>query len=210
MSDYEHINQIVQHIFAYGSFWVYAVIWMACFIENLFPPFPGDTFILVGGALVGLGRLELVPLMLVVNSAGMSSVMLLYLFGRKKGRDFFLKRDYKYFSAQDVQDMGRKLDDHGIWIMSVSRFVVGFRAAIAVAAGIGRYSAWRTFIFSLVSYVAFSSLIVYVSMKVMHHFEAIKKFVSAYNWAFWAVLALIVGWWVIRRYRQLKKRKHEK
>ena len=208
MTEYQQINQFVEYLFAYGSFWVYAVIWLACFVENIIPPFPGDTFIFAGGALVALGRLDLVTLMIVVNVAGMASVMLLYEFGRKRGRGFFMERDYKYFSARDVQEMSRKLDAHGTWVMLISRFVVGVRAAIAVAAGIGHYSAWRTLIFSLASYLIFTSLVVFVSMKVVHNFDRIRGFIATYNWAFWIVVVSIITWWIVRRYRQLHKRKH--
>ncbi len=83
MSDsYSHISELLDYLFAYGPILVYLVIFTACFIENLFPPFPGDTFILAAGALVGLERLTLIPAMIAVLSGGISSVMILYYLGK--------------------------------------------------------------------------------------------------------------------------------
>ena len=57
--DLTKINQLLDFIFTYGPFWVYLALFAACFIENVFPPFPGDSFIVGAGALVAVGRLDL-------------------------------------------------------------------------------------------------------------------------------------------------------
>ena len=147
----EQINEYLDAAFAYGPIWVYAVIAVACFVENIFPPFPGDTFIIAAGALVGFERLDITSTIICVNTAGMLSVMALYLVGRRLGRGFFVRRNYKYFDADDVHRMERDLDRYGGLIILASRFVVGLRAALAIAAGIGRYSAGRMVLFSTIS-----------------------------------------------------------
>ena len=47
----EQISQWLDYIFSFGVGWVYVALFVACFIENIFPPFPGDSFIAVAGAL---------------------------------------------------------------------------------------------------------------------------------------------------------------
>ena len=82
----EQINQLLDLIFAYGSVWVYLAIFTACFVENVFTPFPGDSFIVAAGGLVALGRLDLVLTIIIIVVGGIASVMLLYTMGRRFGR----------------------------------------------------------------------------------------------------------------------------
>ena len=57
---------------------MYVVLFAACFLENVFPPFPGDTFIAAAGALVAADRLHFGITLVVMMAGGMTSVMLLY------------------------------------------------------------------------------------------------------------------------------------
>ena len=55
----QQVSEWLDLIFSYGTFWVYLILFAACFIENIFPPFPGDSFIAAAGGLVALGKLSL-------------------------------------------------------------------------------------------------------------------------------------------------------
>ena len=72
-----YIIEFLDSIFSYGAFWVYLVLFAACFIENLFPPFPGDSFIIAAGGLVALQRLDLTLTAATILVGGVSSVMAL-------------------------------------------------------------------------------------------------------------------------------------
>lgn len=206
----DQVNVYLDHFFAYGPFWVYLIIWLACFLENIFPPFPGDTFILAGGALVALDRLEVGWLLAAVNIGGMLSVMLLYYLGRRFGHDFFMRKNYKYFSADDVIRMEARLARHGAWILGLSRFIFGVRSALAISAGIGRYPAIRTAVFSLLSYLAFSSLLIYVAITLIENLDLIEYYLVTYNSIVWPLVVLLAGLWVFRRYRQIRQRRAAK
>lgn len=205
----DQVNGYLDALFAYGPVWIYLAILVACFIENVIPPFPGDSFILAGGVLVGLGRLELGWVLAMANLGGMSSVLVLYFLGRRFGHAYFMSRNFRYFSADDVVRMERRLDQHGPWIMMASRFLFGIRSVLAIAAGIGRYSVVRTAGYSLISYLAFSGLLVYVAMKLVEHFGVIRGYFAAYSTVIWALVILIVGIWMVRRFLILRRSRLE-
>jgi hypothetical protein len=50
-----HINLFLDQLFQHGPLLVYVVLFFACLIENLFPPFPGDSFVAAAGALAAAG-----------------------------------------------------------------------------------------------------------------------------------------------------------
>jgi len=200
-----HITAFLDGVFRFGSIWVYLVVFLACFIENLFPPFPGDSFIVAAGGLVALQRLDFVPTMILVLAGGISSVMVLYYFGKGYGRKFFEKKDFKYFSTKDIAAMEIRLKKWGAFILVFSRFMVGIRAAVAVAAGIGRYPATLMFFYSTVSYFLFTVLLMFLAIGTVEHLETIKTYSIRYNLIFWPITIVIVAVYFFRKFLFFKK-----
>lgn len=201
------LNGLLDQIFAYGPFWVYAMIFAACFIENIIPPFPGDTFILAAGGLVALNRLDLITTVLVVLTGGMSSVMLLYYLGRHYGREFVIRRNYRWFTVDDVTRMEERLENYGGLILVSSRFILGLRSALAIAAGIAHYYPVRMFFYSLISYIIFTGLLVTLAIKLVENFSLIEQYVRTYNIIVWPIVGLLIGLFVWRRLRRYRTRK---
>ena len=199
------IDQFLDYLFAYGPFWVYLVIFVACFVENLFPPFPGDSFIAAAGGLIAVSRLDFLVTFLIVIAGGISSVMLLYFFGKNYGRDYFMRKDFKYFSADDILKMEQKFSKWGVLILIVSRFVVGLRAVLAIVAGIGRYRALKMLIFSVVSYILFTSLVMYIAIKLVENFERIEYLFKTYSAIVWPLMVLLLVLYFARKFVTVRK-----
>lgn len=204
--DPQQIGRYLDYLFTYGPVLVYTVLFAACFVENLFPPFPGDSFIAAAGALVGAGRLELGLSFGLVLAGGLSSVMIMYILGRRFGRDFFMAKDYRYFSAEDILAFERKLDRWGALLMISSRFVLGLRSAIAVGAGIARYPAWRMVLYSLISYVLFTGIVFFLAMVVVDNLGRIAEYFQTYNMIVWPIVVAAVAALIIWKVRQVRAR----
>ncbi|HVP06859.1 MAG TPA: DedA family protein [Candidatus Acidoferrum sp.] len=200
------LNQYLDLLFTYGPVWAYVILFAACFIENIFPPFPGDSFIVAAGGLVALDRLSLITSMLVIIAGGMTSVMVLYFVGKNYGRDFFLRKNYKYFSVDDIGKMEAKLGKWGALILICSRFVVGVRAALALAAGVGRYPTVGMVIYSTISYLIFTSLLMYASINLVEHIETIEYYFTTYDRIVYPILIVLVILWLVRKYWAIKKK----
>lgn len=201
----QQIEQLLDFIFRWGPGWVYATLFFACFIENVFPPFPGDTFVVAAGALVGLDRLHLVPTVLIVNVGGMMSTMFMYYLGRRFGRSYFLEKDYRYFPAEDILRMENAFTRWGAPILIVSRFVVGMRVALAIAAGIARYPVGLMVLFSAISYLLFTGLLIYAAMVLVENLDTIRYYFDRYNSIVWPLVAAIVILVVVRQVRKARK-----
>lgn len=204
-----NINLFLDQLFAKGPLVVYLVLFAACFIENIFPPFPGDTFIAAAGALVAADRLNFVLSLVVIVSGGMASVMVLYFLGRNYGRDYFIRKNFKYFSALDVVKMETRLQKWGALVVLVSRFVIGIRTALAVASGIARYDTAKMVIFSTVSYLAFTGLIMYLAASVVRNFDEIEQMFSAYTKIIWPILVAGVVIFVAHRFWVLHRKRRK-
>lgn len=199
------INALLDQVFTYGSFWVYLAIVAACFLENIFPPFPGDSFIVAAGGLVALGRLDLVISLTLIVVAGMSSVMLLYFMGRRFGRSYFVRKNFKYFSTADIARMEERFNRWGAVILIGSRFVVGMRSVLAVVAGISRYPASRMALFSTVSYIIFCSVLFFAAFKLVENLETIEYYIRTYNQIAVTLVTILVVLWIVRKVRARRK-----
>ncbi|MBU0982594.1 MAG: DedA family protein [candidate division Zixibacteria bacterium] len=193
------INQYLDYVFAYGTFWVYAAIFLACFIENITPPFPGDSFIVAAGGLIAVSRLTPLYVLISVIGGGMCSIMVVYYLGRRYGRDFFMRKNYRLFSAADIVEVEAKFKRHGGWLLIVSRFVVGFRVILALAAGMGKYSATKMAVYTGISYVMFASLLVYLGYKLIEHLDVIEHYFKTYNYIGWPLVAVLVVLYIVRK-----------
>ncbi|MFH1374035.1 MAG: DedA family protein [bacterium] len=206
LEDPQQITQFLDSIFSHGTVWIYLIIVVACFIENILPPWPGDSFVVAAGALVGAARLDFVPALLSVVVGGMSSVMLVYFLGRKYGHDYFMRRDFKYFSASDIVKVEGYLKRWGGVILIFSRFVVGFRSPLALVAGIGRYHAAKMLLYSLVSYLIFAVLLLYIAMMAVENLDRIGDFIVGYSRVILLVLAMMLAVYIFHRFRKLRGR----
>jgi len=199
------INEILDLIFSYGSFWVYTVIFLACFIENLIPPFPGDTFIIAAGALVAVNRIDLVISFLTVVTGGILSVMIIYYLGKNRGYAFFKKKNYRLFTSRDIDKSEIYFNKYGALIIIFSRFIVGFRSGLALVAGIGRYHIMKMFIYTLVSYILFVSLLYYISIITVENIDRLEYYIRTYNQIVWPLLILLVVFYIIFKMRNSKR-----
>ena len=82
--------------------------------------------------------------------------------------------------------------------------MVGFRVALAVAAGIGRYSVGKTFFYTLISYLLFAGLLAYLGFKLVTHFDVIEHYFRTYNAIVWQILISAVVVFVARRFLQTR------
>jgi membrane protein DedA with SNARE-associated domain len=199
------ISEFLDGMFRYGTLWVYLILFAACFIENVFPPFPGDSFIAAAGGLVALERLDFAITMIVIMLGGISSVMVLYYFGNNYGRKYFEKKNFKYFSVSDIALMESRLQKWGAFILVFSRFMVGIRSAIAVAAGVGRYEAILMLFYSTVSYFLFTVLIMFLAISAVENLEAIKNYFIRYNLVIWPIMTIAIAGYFFRKFLFFRK-----
>ena len=169
--------------------YIYLILFSVAFIENIFPPFPGDTFTIIGGYLAALGKLNVFLTLGMVCAGTLLSVMLIYYISLHHGRAFFTRHDYKIFNFEDIARVQRWFARFGVWTLIFSRFVVGGRVAIAAAAGMGSYPAGRMTLYSLISAVLFHGTLIALAF-VMHVY--IQDLVKGFN-IYGKIILVIVG-----------------
>lgn len=176
--------------------YIYFFLFGIAFMENLFPPIPGDTFTIIGGYLAATGKLALIPTVAVILLGTVSSVMVVYLIGYHGGHEYLARKNFRIFSVEDLAKVDRWFARHGAGTLLVSRFIVGGRVAIALGAGISKYPPERMLLFTTISTVVFQGLLVGLAY-ILH--ASVDSLVDGFNWynkIILAVLAVVVILWL--------------
>lgn len=186
-------NEALAMIDSINPVYIYLILFGIAFIENLFPPIPGDTFTIVGGYLAAIGKLSLLPTVLFITFGTISSVMLVYILGYRGGKEYFERKNYRIFNAQDVNRVDSWFDKYGAMILIVSRFIVGARVAVAIGAGISKYPTARMVIYSYISAVLFHGLLIAMAFLFEAYVDNLVEWFSLYS----KIVLVVVGGFVI-------------
>jgi len=201
------INEFLDRLFVYGPWLIYVALFTASFIENIFPPFPGDFFTLTGGALAASGRLEMTGVFIAVYLGGISSLMFVYYLGRRYGRDYFVKKNFRYFTADDIHKLEEWFARRGLYLILFNRFIVGARAVITLVAGIGNYRANRMFALASISFWLFNGILLFSTYLFVVNFETITYYFHLYERIVWPIIVVMAILFVIVKIRKARKGK---
>ena len=87
------MDLIINYLQTLPDSFIYLALGLSAFVENLFPPIPGDTMIAFGAFLVGTGRLAFFGVYLSTTLGSLLGFMVLFWLGSYLGRKFFIERD---------------------------------------------------------------------------------------------------------------------
>jgi membrane protein DedA with SNARE-associated domain len=179
---------------------VYALLFGAALLENIVPPVPGDTVVVFGGYLAGLGRLTLPATFVVVTLGSWCGFMVYYGLGRWLGRTGVHAWLGRWISPAALQHGEGWVRRHGHWVVLANRMLPGARSVISLAAGFAGLRADLVGALALLSGLAWSALLVGAGYLIGEEWQRILGVLQAYNEAVLALLGLAaallgVRWW---------------
>lgn len=200
------IDSILEWLGSLPPLLVYLVVGVIAAVENVFPPVPADVVALFGGFLSGQGDENPWVMFLVVWLGNLSTALLMYWVGRRKGTEFFRGRIGRMIlQPKQMEKLSRFYQRHGTIVIFVSRFLPMFRAVVPIFAGTSKVGFWRAAIPMALASAAWYGLIVYLGATAGENWEQIRSAVeSSGKWLALAaaVVAVAVGWWWWRSRRE--------
>ena len=190
---------------------VFVFIFFASSAEYFFPPFPGDTILLFGAFLVGRGYLPPHWVFISATLGSFAGSMALYVFGATKGRKYFLKKNYRFFSTSRVQSLENIFRRKwGGMIIVLNRFTPGFRSFFFVAAGIAKMPAVKVSIYSFTSIVVWNFGIMYIGYEAGLNWKDLRLYLEVYSYTIFTILSVIIAIYAIYKAVQMiiKRRKN--
>ncbi len=115
---------------------LYLILGFSAWLENVFPPIPGDTITALGAFLVGIDRLSFEGVFVSTSLGSVSGFITLYLLARFFGRDLVLRWGKRYFTEDSLIKAEERLRTRGYIVVFLNRFMPGIRSVISVVSGI--------------------------------------------------------------------------
>lgn len=205
MAPLDRLGALLSDVVARTGAWAPAVLFFGSFVEYVFPPFPGDTIVLLGAWYVVQGQLSWQASFAAVSAGAMLGAYLDWCFGRAVGA-----RLAQRASARGPLDQGRlaRFEEgyrrHGPWLLAANRFLPGVRAFLFVAAGAARVPLREVLFFGGVSAVAWNAVLLVAGALVAKNFAELTALLSRYTGAVGVGVAVAAALWGVRAY--LKRR----
>lgn len=184
---------------------VYAVLGAGSALENLFPPVPADTFILLGGFLAGRGKVDAWTVFAVTWGCNVASALAVYGIGHRYGPTFFeVGLGRHVLTRHQLERLGHFYGRWGTFAIFFTRFLPGLRAVVPAFAGVTH----RRFLPVALPLGAASAIwygaLVWVGATTARNLETIVAWLADANrWLLGAALVLVVAigvwWWRSRR-----------
>ncbi|HSE02512.1 MAG TPA: bifunctional DedA family/phosphatase PAP2 family protein, partial [Methylomirabilota bacterium] len=168
------LEQALQDVSSGLGDWTYVLVGLAAFLETgafIGLVFPGETAVILGGAVAGQGETSIVLTIGVVWAAALAGDSVSFLLGRRLGRDFLMRHGHRVrITPERFARVERYFARHGGKTILIGRFIGLVRALAPFAAGSSgmRYGYYLPFsvlgtglwaaAFGLIGYLAAQSL----------------------------------------------------
>jgi membrane protein DedA with SNARE-associated domain len=181
------------------------LVLLAYFIENIFPPLPGDTMLVFTAYVFGLyfSRSDFIWLYGFSVFGAVLGFMMMVILGKRFDRQFFVEKNYKFASSDFMIKAERYMDHYGAWMILGNRLFFGMRPVIGLVSGMSKLKWYNTLILVTISSVVFNAAFIFLGYVLGENWELIESILKKYSiFTIIALIALVV-------FTVIRIRKHE-
>jgi membrane protein DedA with SNARE-associated domain len=161
MIDLEHI---AKSLASQGGIWAYLTVFVATFLEGVFPPAPSDVVVIFCAILAAQHTLHWFPIFVSAFLGGSLGALLVYWIGARKGREFFLSKPRPFLSPKRLLDMEGHFEKYGNLILALNRAVIGGRSFGFLIAGLTHYRTRKVMLYGLPGIALWYALLIWLGM----------------------------------------------
>ncbi len=186
----------------------YLLIFGIGFLENVFPPIPGDTAVILSIFLIKRGTLTFTGVLVSVSLGGAAGFFTIYYLTARWGKNWALRQKWLHFDEKRLEKTDRLFRRYGGFLILGHRFFSGFRTAIAFVAGLSSVNIWKMFVLSFAGVFLWNSGLLYLGTAIFKNHKLLLQNLKAYNEAVAIFLifliSLITAIYFLRRKRRVQ------
>ena len=183
---------------------VFVTVFLASYVENIFPPVPGDTILVFGAYLVGRGQLSFAMAMATTLMGSVLGFLTLYVVGYRYGRGFLYSTQQTWFSPKSLRRVEELFDRWGYGVVLINRFLAGLRSVVGLFSGLGKLNIWKVILLSTISSLLWNGTLIWLGSTIGENWEQIASYLKNYNAVVSIILVIIIGGFLIHRYLIVK------
>ena len=185
---------------------IYFLLFCGAFMENVVPPIPGDTLIVFGAYLAGIGMIGVVPAYLAMWAGSSLGCLLVYGVAYLKGREILLWLKLRWLTGEHLDRTERLFGRYGDRVVILNRFLPTVRAFVGIVAGLSRMHPLRMALLVLLATFLWNSLLVYFGFTVGENWQRVVGVLRTYNRVvFISMAAAIAVYWFWHRRRSARQ-----
>ncbi len=189
----------LQYLQQVDPLWAYFILFLSAFVENVFPPIPGDTVTVIGAYLVGRGFLDYWGVFLSTTLGSIAGFMTIYGIAFWLEWKIFERYQFKWFTGSNIERVQTWFRRWGYWVVLANRFLSGARSVISLVAGLSRMRPLPVFAMALLSCAFWNGMLIYLGSSVGKNWEEVVAFIKQYNQiVLVGILLLLVSYLVYR------------
>lgn len=172
----------------------YVLLGVAAFVEYVFPPFPGDTILVLGGVYAVRGERSWALVLAATFIGSVLGAAVAYGFGRLianhlEHREHEQPKRLPFgISAEHLHELQAKMRERGGVLLALNRFMPGVRGLIFVAAGGARMPVGKVLALGAASAAAWNILVLVVGVLVGGNAERLEWLAKSYQQLAWMAL----------------------
>jgi membrane protein DedA with SNARE-associated domain len=161
-------------------------------VETIFPPYPGDTVTVVGGAMAGGGKLTAFLVWLSSVAGCFAGTMMLYFVGRGSGHRLLRRHVARLGPGSELSRVEAWFTRWGKLVVLGSRFLPAVRSLIAVGAGTTGMKIVPMAVLSLVGIAVWHGLLVGGGVVLGTNWQRLALVLARYSQILLGTLLLVV------------------
>lgn len=207
------VSQALEWLGILPAWALLAILAGGALLENLVPPVPADTFVVVGGLLAARGAVPAGWLLLAIWVANVAGALMVYGTAFRHGRAFFdVGLGRHVLSPGQLRRIAAFYGRWGIWTVFLARFLPGLRAVVPAFAGVSHLPFHRVAPPLAAASAIWYGALFWGGMQAARSLPLLEEWLAGVNrWllAVAVVVALAVGVWWIRTRREGVEEGHD-
>ncbi len=199
------MESLLQTIQQADPIWAYSLLFLSAFVENIFPPIPGDTATVIGAYLVGRNILNFWGVYMSTTLGSVLGFMGIYVISYWLEWKVIDKYHPKWVAKTHLDRVEVWFNKYGYWVILFNRFLTGVRSVISLVAGLSKMKIMRVFIYAFTSCAIWNAGLLYLGIILGRNMEMIVELLRLYNRVVLTVLLGLIFIYLI--YRKVKKEK---
>jgi membrane protein DedA with SNARE-associated domain len=174
--------------------WGYPLFGVAALIEYVFPPFPGDTVSVLGGAWAGRGERSYVLLHLALTLGSLVGIAVTWRVGRALAKPIRVAPETGRILGLQVTHIRRAqtaMRERGAMLLVANRFLPSFRSVLFLAAGASDVPLAKALLLGGVSAALFNAMLIAVGAAIGDNVEATTQFFVKFRVGSLVVVAVV-------------------
>ncbi len=198
-----YIDPLLAYLHHLPEFLIYIFLGLGSFMENLFPPFPGDLVTVFGAFLIGAGRLTFFGVYVSTTFGSFLGFITLFRLGGWLGRRYFFRHDYRFFKKDNILKAEAWFKKYGYFIVLINRFLPGIRSVISITGGISGLNTPWVIILSFVSCALWNIIWIALGYALGNNWDTVKAEIASlfarYNLILFILFIVFVLFLIVKK-----------